>query len=111
MPTTNSVYLPEPCLCGATDCKACFPDAGDVADDADELETFPPPKPHTDAERMAWLAERVSYLEHRDAQGSDRQKIGGWWPHSLDDDSQHHYDCLGLGLIEYIDRMMDKEGA
>ena len=110
MPTTNSVYLPEPCLCGATDCKACFPDAGDVAD---ELEAFPPPTPHTDADRLAWCVAHVTYLEHRDAQGmmAQQQEIGGWWPHNLDDDSPHHYDCLGLGLIEYIDRMMDKEGA
>jgi hypothetical protein len=109
----NSVYLPSPCMCGATDCPRCFPDAGDVADDADELESFALPKPHTNAERLEWLAARVTYLEHKDAQGLDcqRQEVGGWWPHTDNDVSGHHADCLGLSLIQYVDRMIDKENA
>ena len=33
----NSVYLPQPCLCGATDCPRCFPPRDRMADLADRM--------------------------------------------------------------------------
>ena len=33
----NSVYLPEPCLCGATDCPRCFPGRDRNLDLADRM--------------------------------------------------------------------------
>ena len=33
----NSVYLPERCLCGATDCPRCFPAYSDMTDVSDRM--------------------------------------------------------------------------
>lgn len=67
----------------------------------------------TDAERLAWLVQRVTYLEHNDAQGNHclQQDVGGWWPQTEDDVSPTHEDCIDLDLIAYVDRMIAKEST
>ena len=65
--------------------------------------------------RMQWIADRVDYLEHRDANGvgANFQEHGGYWPQRSDheDPSRADQDMIDLDLVEYIDAQITKERA
>jgi hypothetical protein len=66
----------------------------------------------TDADRVAWLTKRVTYIEHDDRDGIPAQKSerGGWWPQQPDD-REHFPDYEGLTLVEYVDEQIKWERA
>ena len=66
----------------------------------------------TDAQRLAWLLQRVTYLEHKSKDGTLPRdaKVGGWWPVERLDHSEHYPDLEDLDLTSYIDAMIEIEG-
>lgn len=65
----------------------------------------------TDADRVAWLAARVSYMEHSDNNGviCHKQPVGrGYWPLEEGQDGVDP-DDVGITLIDYIDRQINLE--
>ena len=71
----------------------------------------------TDKERMDWLCERVSYLEHANAAGviCSRVPRGCYWPQSTDPAlnpcGTAIEDYAGMELQDYIDAMIALEKA
>jgi hypothetical protein len=68
----------------------------------------------TDASLLNWLLARVTYLEHKDAQGrtAQQQTLGGWWPQlAIDHDPDvGDPDMIDLDLREYVAAQIAKEG-
>ncbi len=70
----------------------------------------------TDKQRMDWICNRVSYLEHADKAGTRCSQVpkGCYWPQSTDealnpcDTAIEEYTCMDLQ--EYIDAMIELEG-
>ena len=76
----------------------------------------------TNEQRLAWLAARVDYLEHRDAQGhtaTNQPGPSGYWSRGVTSDNwpstcpaaDEAPDCTGLDIIEYIDEMIERENS
>jgi len=62
----------------------------------------------TDTHRLAWLAARVTYLEHKDKNDTLPHKLGrgegGYWPQSEDDPSEcQNQNLCDMSLMEFID--------
>jgi hypothetical protein len=64
----------------------------------------------TDADRVKWMADRITYLEHRNKDGvlCAQVKTGQYWPQREDEDPADH-DMIGLSLIDYIDAQIALE--
>lgn len=59
----------------------------------------------TDADRVKWLRERISYVEHSDANGTSCMKtpVGGYWPQGEHQEEHADPDMIGLTFLEYVD--------
>lgn len=65
----------------------------------------------TDADRIAWLARRVGYMEHADKDGvlCHKQPQGnGYWPLEDGQDGVNP-DDVGITLLDYIDAQITAE--
>ena len=70
----------------------------------------------TDKQRIDWLCDRVSYLEHADTNGVRCSQVpkGCYWPQSMEpslnpcDTAIEEYD--NMGLLDYIDAQIALEG-
>lgn len=65
----------------------------------------------SDTDRIEWLRDRITYLEHNGSDGTPCiRNIGCFWPQ--DDDGQNTSvmdpTMIGLGLIEYIDAQIER---
>ena len=76
----------------------------------------------TNDERIAWLAKRVDYLEHRDKYGNparDQPGPSGYWTAGVTKENwpdtcpaaQSCPDCADKTIFEYIDEMIEREKA
>ncbi len=65
----------------------------------------------TDTQRLEWLLQNVTYLEHLvDGIHPTKAPVGGWWPVRTDYDlAAHDPDLEGLSLRAYIDAMITRE--
>jgi hypothetical protein len=64
----------------------------------------------TDTDRIAWLAKRLDYMEHKDAKGVPAIKQPpnrGYWPITDDEEEDGYY----ITLVEYIDMMIMEEAS
>lgn len=59
----------------------------------------------TNDDRIRWLRERISYVEHKSADGTSCVKtpIGGYWPQGECGGENDDPDAIGLSFVEYID--------
>lgn len=69
-----------------------------------------PPTPITNEQRVAWMVERITYLEHKNRDGAHcaQVKVGQYWP-QCEDESPADPDMIGLPLIDYIDAQITQE--
>lgn len=60
----------------------------------------------TDADRIKWIAQNMTYMEH----GADKEHPYNFWPH---DNSDPAYICdeskVGMTILEYIDSRIKGE--
>jgi hypothetical protein len=59
----------------------------------------------TDAQRVAWIAEHINYMEH------NWDKVYGkynFWPHEEDENLLYSEKHVGMSLIEYIDSRIEE---
>ena len=60
----------------------------------------------TDTQRLNWLIENVTYLEHKiDGELPHKVPLGAWWPQEPKDINTDP-DLVGLNLKEYIDAFL-----
>jgi Zn finger protein HypA/HybF involved in hydrogenase expression len=64
----------------------------------------------TDKQRIEWLAARVAYLEHANAEGVSCVKapVGQYWPQN-EEEAPADPDMVDLTLIEYVDAQITSE--
>lgn len=63
------------------------------------------------AARVKWMADRISYVEHKAADGTPcvKIKVGGYWPQGEHEEDNADPNMIGLTLIEYVDAQIEKE--
>lgn len=63
-------------------------------------------------ERIEWMRNRITYLEHRNCDGAlcAQVKTGQYWP-QCEGEAPADPDMIGLTLIEYIDAQIALEAA
>ena len=63
------------------------------------------------AARVKWMAERITYLEHKNREGviCAKAPVGQYWPQGEHEEDNADADMVGLTLIEYVDAQITKE--
>lgn len=71
----------------------------------------------TDKERMDWICNRISYMEHNGPKGElcRKMKVGGYWPQSMSPELNLCATAIAeycdMNLLDYIDAMIEQGKA
>lgn len=63
------------------------------------------------AARVKWMADRITYLEHKNREGvlCVKAPVGQYWPQGEHEEDNADADMIGLTLIEYVDAQIRSE--